>query len=479
VQNSPPSQKANLVIYPSKKEQSLDTFEFFVPAKLIKSGTPGEPARVRGVISTEDRDIDKEILKSLDYSILKSGFGKIKFEHDDENMKEPYNIIGAPIKVIQKGTETFFEGELFYTPGTPDAQLNTQQKLAKSAYDLLENIENFNKRNPETPQRIGWSVEGQYLAKDKKTGFVKARVVNVVLTTKPRNMHTFAEIIRKSLEVGYGMTPDTQTGFGATRKESISNNFNNQTGDLKMNKEGIYKSCRAKGLSHEEAVKEANEWESKKNKEMNDSYGAAEKSLNSTKEALKKSISFADEALTMDVDFEVEELEKSMKKSLATNDKGEIDDLGPFLKLLKDVTLRIYDASDKIFNQNLTLAKSIKSLAEAGVEKIDQQEFMVKSLASVSGEIELQRNGLITLTNVLRKSSGGRLLTDGLQDIKVGEDGKEPEALLSKAQKLEVLNQLAHENKLDHRVVTMYESTNVLAPQHEQLIKSTLNNLKK
>ena len=87
----------------------MPAFSFFADAYLAKSGNKNEPYRVGGILTTEDRDSDGEIVKSVDWSYFTGGFGKIKYEHND--IKGPDAIIGFPTKLFKSGKAHHFEGE--------------------------------------------------------------------------------------------------------------------------------------------------------------------------------------------------------------------------------------------------------------------------------------------------------------------------------------------------------------------------------
>jgi len=450
----------------------LNTFEFSVPAYLIKSGNKTEPYKVGGIISTEERDTDGEIMKSIDWSYFTSGFGKIKYEHKD--IPEPDCFIGFPTKLGKSGKTWKFEGELVaFDPDLPDEKLTRQQQLAKSTVSFLQHIGEFNQRHPSTLQKAGWSIEGEYLSKSKD-GLVAARVVNVVFTTKPRNRGTLAELV-KSLEVGYGMNPGEQTGFGATRKESIDHNIK-LNGVTKMEtKNDIYKKCLAKGMTPEQAKKEADDFETKQKGEMNESFETAAKSLGAAKLSLQKSLDTAKSISEIDFEIDVKAQEKSLQKSIATMNKGGEDaDITEYLEKSSELSLGALKALDAINQKVDLLAKSIVLLAEGQLNQVSGDEHLVKSLDLVNNQVEDQRMGLITLVSKLRKSSGGNLLTDNINWV---ENNKNvgTGAELNKAQKVKVLEKLVAEKSVDEIVLVDFSAggTQATLPESvEQLVKS-------
>ena len=455
-------------------------FTAFANATLLKAGDAKTPYKVGGILSTEDRDIDGEILKScdVDYGYFTGGWGKVKYEHDE--IKGPAAIIGFPTKLIKKGKNTYFEADLIpFDPNAPEDKLTPQQHLAKSTVTLLQHMDEFNKRNPNvTQQRAGWSVEGEVMSKDKKTGFVKAKISDVVFTTKPRNQNTIAYVM-KSLSVGYDMSPDTQTGFGATRKESLGNNNHQSKGVSKMKtKDSVYKECLQKGMSKEEALKEANKFEKDKTDEIDESYDKAEKSLSTTKTALQKSLDSANEALGVTIDAEVDGFRGKLKKSLSTNDQGEIEDIGKFLAESNNANLKGLELFEKVAEKVDKIAKSLASRAEADLEIVNNYEFLTKSAQENLSRLASINNGLITLV----KGLGGKPMAIPSETVegKIVENDPELEKSLSKESAKKVLKGLIDEKTLDFQEMERFESGNGYMNENvAKLVKSRANDFLK
>ena len=463
-------------------------FTFFSEAFLEKSvDAPSltNPVRVGGIITTEDRDIDNEIIsKSSDFSYFEGGFGKIKFEHKD--YKEPHSIIGFPTKLIRKGGQVSFEGELIPFDPTLSKQPTLQKELAKATYDLLLEMEEHNKRHPGMPQKGGWSIEGEYLSKSKQTGLVKARVVNVVFTTKPRNMSTYAEILHKSLEVGYGMSPETQTGFGALRKESLQGTKNHATknnkGENKMfkTKEEVYKEAISNGKSVEEARKAALDFESDKNKTVTDSFTSAEKSLGTSKELLEKSIKTAQDVNTFEVELDLESYKKGLSKSIQFEEGEENTfEVIPFFKAQSKILSKSLEAIEAITKKVDTLAKSVELMGEARVNEIESASFSQNGIALIRQELQTMEKSLQLFARGIQKSVGNTLTSD-LASIKVDDNDAEPKGSkqLNKSQTLDILEGLVKEEKVDSRAVTRYESSGYLDAREAELVQEAANKQK-
>jgi len=443
-----------------------NTFSFFAPVVLQKSGDdPTKPIKVGGCITSETKDADGETLltKGLDLSYFDGGWGKIKYEHDSALLQEPDNIIGVPTKIIRKGNKIDFEGELFPFQGIPESQLNPQQKLAKSAYGLLENIQAFNKANPSKPQKIGWSIEGAYLERNKKTGLVsKAQITNVVLTTKPKNRDSFATIL-KSLTTGYGTTPETQTGFGATRQESLGNINNKQRGNTMFKtKEECYKAMLSQGKNEDEARAMADQWEKKQQgnvvpEEVEKSISKQHELIKSTQEELTKSINVIEETKG--------ETAEKFAKSLGSD--SEDADLTQFFVGIKEQN----DSNSEAIK---SLAKSLGNMLSVMGANADVSSELAKSLNRIDKGTNLIASGTARLMNA--KSSNSNLFVDNLPFAE-NNDMTETQNL-TKSQKVDVLDKLYEAGKVSKEDVLRAE-TGFIDQRLESMIKSNANLLQK
>lgn len=228
-------------------KETSNPFSFWVPLDLEKSVASGSQRPVCGIISTEDADLEGErILEELsDYSPMLSAMGKnlaasaidnldfdrfstrhgyLKYEHFVGECRacgagETANIVGVPTgieksvsyldpisKSVKMGTAIW--GELF-APGL--------KKSADDAWDLMQAI-----RKSGFKRRLGYSIEGAYAPYNGGASDVrKCLVTNVVITSKPVNSFTFADMA-KALVSGGGITDSAQlTGGGALRTQSI------------------------------------------------------------------------------------------------------------------------------------------------------------------------------------------------------------------------------------------------------------------
>lgn len=452
----------------------MDKFSFYAPAYLYKSGQPKQGAKVGGVITTEDKDTDGEILKSIDWTYFTNGLGKIKYEHHE--IKGPDAIIGFPQKLVKKGKDTHFEGTLVpYDPDAPEDKLTTRERLAKSVVTLLEHIEKFNATNPAIPQRAGWSVEGDYVSKDRN-GVVKARVTNVVFTTKPVNPRTFATLI-KSLTVGAGLSPETQTGWGALSKENLEHITKTKEGDneMFMTKDEVYKSCLKKGMDEEAAKKEAEEWEAKQRKEKEGEFEAAEKSLSNSRTLLRKSISDYSKFEAIDLDIDIRGQEKALAKSLQTDRSGNID-ITDYLGEMQNVQMTLLKSISALNEKIDIVAGMQKSLAEAQLGNLDSAEFSSKAVAIAEDKINGLEKSIKIVVTALRKSVSNLLGADRINNLKyddtAGDDNSKTKDL-TKSQKKQVLKSLIESGEVEDTAMIMFESGNgYMQPKTENLVKS-------
>lgn len=475
----------------------MSDFNFFAEGYLIKGGDPKKGIRVGGIFATENTDVDGEQVVPIDWGFFDKGFGKIKYEHTE--FKGPKAIIGFPLMRRKEGKKHYFEGELIpFDPSLPEDKLTPQQRLAKETYTLLGHIEDHNKKHPEKPQKAGWSIEGQYI-KNKSLqdkGKVGARVVDIVFTTQPRNMETYATII-KSLSTGdaYALTPEAKTGWAVLRKESIDGLKETQTNSkekkmLFKNKHDVYKSCRDGGKTHEEALAEAKKWEEDERKSRSESYGAAEKSLQTAKDKLQKSLKDAQDVEAVEVELDVKDLKKSYEKSLQkslTADKDGNYDPSEFIQSVGENLMAIVGALPSIVKKVDGLAKSLTGFIESESERISADDFLRKSVATHSDELYNLTSDLAILNQQL-KNGFEKLAGTGLSSDKIQKSGKEkteivdpdkdPDSVdeaigkLAKSQKVEMLMKLSDEKKISTDDVIKYENSGYMSPDTYGLFKS-------
>lgn len=172
-------------------------FQFECPAVFFEkaSAPPGQRRRIAGIISTESRDRQKEVViqKGLDFDpFINHGW------FNDNHSKNTAGIVGYPdsVKYFAKGQKLpngqvahtnmhWSEGYLLEGHEPADKLWNLGQSLQKSGGD----------------RRLGFSIEGNVekrIGAGRKT-IAKARVRNVAITNCPVNVDTRLEVIAKSL----------------------------------------------------------------------------------------------------------------------------------------------------------------------------------------------------------------------------------------------------------------------------------------
>jgi len=162
------------------------SFSFWFPAEIEKAVNADPKTKydnmiLKGIASTDDVDLDDQIMKNDGFDIsylLNNGF--VNWHHQSKN--NPSAIIGEPIdgKLLKEGL--FIKAKLYNT------------ETAREAYDLAEVLEKQSKT-----RRLGWSIEGKPIEKEGNT-ITKARITGVALTHAPKNKHTFAELCKAMTE---------------------------------------------------------------------------------------------------------------------------------------------------------------------------------------------------------------------------------------------------------------------------------------
>ena len=136
-------------------------------------------ALIKGVISTEDCDLQGEIVKQkgLDFEHFEKR-GVFNYEH----RPGAENVLGYPTKVRKRASSTEIEGVLLL-----------DQPKAREILRLAQSLEKAGKH-----RRIGFSVEGSVVERDpyQPNIVTKARVLNCAITTSPVNPETNFSLIK-------------------------------------------------------------------------------------------------------------------------------------------------------------------------------------------------------------------------------------------------------------------------------------------
>lgn len=160
-------------------------FKFFVPIELVKSEKDDDATewRIQGIASTDDEDLQGEVVdqEGLDISILKAGRGLFNYDHQ----KGPENLVGeiedAEFKMIDGKRKLMVKGYLF-----------KHQERSKAFYNILKSLKKG------SGNRVQMSIEGKVLQRDMMNSktIKKARVDKVALTLDPVNPYTYAELVK-------------------------------------------------------------------------------------------------------------------------------------------------------------------------------------------------------------------------------------------------------------------------------------------
>jgi hypothetical protein len=177
--------------------QNHDRFSCWFPFDLEKAGEPGDGdmfAPIRGIVSSERRDEDGEIVKQdgIDWSYFKS-MGKLTYGHP----ATVANVIGEPVEVtpttLDDGTAAHhMKARLFLID-------ELGGKVAKKARTM---------KKSGARSRLGLSVEGHVLERDKddpKT-INRCKVITVAVDANPKNPDAQMEL---AASLGVPFSPDT------------------------------------------------------------------------------------------------------------------------------------------------------------------------------------------------------------------------------------------------------------------------------
>lgn len=200
---------------------SNDNFNFFMPFDIVKSDSSNEVSdnegewRIAGYASNSNPDRQDDIIvqKGLDISeFLKCGF--LNYDHYSDK------IVGYPDKQKTKLDNNGFwvEGVLLKTVPLAQSIWSTAVALKKSNAD----------------RKLGFSVEGKTIARDKLGKIIKAKVYHVAVTSSPVNMTcTFdalckslsGEIMDKSMEAGYYTNVGDTNSGSCLKTEDLESSF--------------------------------------------------------------------------------------------------------------------------------------------------------------------------------------------------------------------------------------------------------------
>jgi len=180
---------------------SIDVFSKFQPLTFdLSKAEDKETIDIEGIATTEHQDTAGEVIlqDGIDWSYcLKNG----AFNYDHSNL--PGHIVGAPLsvnKIIHKGKPaTSIKGVLY-----------AKKQIVK---DIVENYKAM--KSAGNIRQIGFSIEGQVLARDNKNPNIitRSKVLNVSLTHQPCNTEATVALVKSilnNIEKEETMTEDLQ-----------------------------------------------------------------------------------------------------------------------------------------------------------------------------------------------------------------------------------------------------------------------------
>ena len=211
-------------------QKSFQGFARWVPLSLdtlSKAEGEDEPESVAigGICSTDDLDFEGESIAQdgLDWSyFLRHGW----FNHEHE--QGPSAVLGHPVKIEPVDERrTRVEGVLYLAKDLGRRIYETALALQKAA----------------APRSLGFSIEGQVLQRDPTNPkrVLKARVLNVAITSAPVNPHTNLELIARSIgaaSMGYqeATIPDADATLSALVQQSLEGRLSSATTDTPKRK---------------------------------------------------------------------------------------------------------------------------------------------------------------------------------------------------------------------------------------------------
>lgn len=158
-----------------------------MPAEIIekattqKDGSIKKEMMIQGVASTNDEDLDKEVLEPNGYILdhfLRAG--TLNYEHLAK--KSAKFIIGEPTAAFVKDNKMFLKAKLW-----------GNSEVAQDVYQKMKEMEEAGSN-----RRAGFSIEGKALARDPMNPkrITKALITACAVTFSPVNTQTLASIIK-------------------------------------------------------------------------------------------------------------------------------------------------------------------------------------------------------------------------------------------------------------------------------------------
>jgi len=183
-------------------------FRFDVPIECFeKAGEEGKERRIGGIISTEHKDRQGEVVlqRGLQFDdFLGNGW------FNDNHSRETTGIVGYPLeikKTIHNGKPaTYVEGYLL-----------KNFKPADKIWDLANALQ-------KTDRKLGFSIEGKVVRRSGNDGktIAEARVQNVAVTNCPVNSVTGMDVLAKSLIAVEAMPDDIEAAILKSTRKALN-----------------------------------------------------------------------------------------------------------------------------------------------------------------------------------------------------------------------------------------------------------------
>jgi hypothetical protein len=419
------------------KFQIYDQIDLRKSVLSIKgSGTVEDPYTecfVEGRCLNMVKDVSGErpIVPKMDWSYFdKQGF--VKAEHDPVTTE--IDKSKGTVKITHTPTFANHIGVAIERKRTPDgkgefikAGLFANLAKAKETIDLMKALEEWNKRHPENPRTMGWSIEGDYIAKSTAGDFI-GKVYNIVLTASPQDATTYAQFVQeknttlaKSLAAGYATAPADKTGGGALRRESLegadkNNSKKEKKAMLYKTEFDAYKALCAGGMDKEEAKKKAKEVFAEQKKKKVEENDDMEKGITGIMDLCKSAITGVEALVNSfkEPSAEMVAFDNNLKKSLTKVKAGEAEELDGILAFLEhgQQVLETRTESRTIGNE---LAKGIisllkiqeqnagffKGLLQVATEAREQAEEATRRITALTVGVQLSKSLLSTDASVL------------------------------------------------------------------------------
>ena len=184
-----------------------ETFRFHVECHAWEKAGDDVPLRIGGIASTDELDADDERLvqEGLDFDpFLTSGW------FNDNHGQKTSDVLGfgTGAKLVKPG-DALPSGKKATRKGwwVEGHLVNTNE--GRKVWNLARSLE-------ETPRKLGFSIEGNVVERDKKNPKLvkRAEVRNVAITHCPKNTGTELRTLAKALMAGAGSSQSFESHAG-------------------------------------------------------------------------------------------------------------------------------------------------------------------------------------------------------------------------------------------------------------------------